>query len=153
MRRLRLLRVCTATAVVTGLTLVGSLLATSAVSAAPEVVTCTSLSGNLSSSPITFTLGGCTGNTGQGGTAQGTTITWTNGHQTYLNTPAFSLPPGKAKKGNCTRLSDKWAIRDTVDGDTTGSIKVGGKVMASVCILNEAPDPWSLAPGSVFTLR
>jgi hypothetical protein len=153
MRRLRLVRVCTAMTLVTGLTLLGSLLATGPASATPEVVTCTSLSGNLSATPITFTLGGCTGSTGQGGTAQGTTITWSNGHQTYLQTPAFSVPPGKAKKGNCSHLSDKWSIRDTVEGDTTGSIKVGGKVKASVCILNEAPDPWSLAPGSVFTLR
>ncbi|MGH9018040.1 MAG: hypothetical protein ACRDY1_09880, partial [Acidimicrobiales bacterium] len=35
-------------------------------------VTCTSLSGNLSSSPITFTLGGCSGNTGGGERPRGT---------------------------------------------------------------------------------
>jgi hypothetical protein len=40
-----------------------------------------------------------------------------------------------------------------VASDLTGSIKAGGKVSAKVCILNEAPDPWSLAPGSVLTLR
>jgi len=153
MRDRRLLRACTAAVAVVGVITAGTLVGAGPASATAEMVTCTSLSGNLSASPITFTLGGCTGTTGGSGTAQGTTIVWGNGRMTYLKTPAFSLPPGPAKKGNCATLSDKWAVRDTVDGDTTGSIKVGGKVSASVCVLNEGVDPWSLAPGSVFRLR
>ncbi len=138
---------------VAGAVMTGSLASAGPAFAAAKTVTCTSLTGNLSGPTITFTLGGCTGSTGGGGTAQGTTITWANGRATYLKTPAFSLPTTKPKRGNCATLSDRWAIRDIVDGDTTGSIKVGGKVSAEVCILNEAPDPWSLAPGTVFKLR
>jgi hypothetical protein len=153
MRDLRLVRACTAAVALAAVTTAGTFVGAAPASATAAIVTCASLSGNLSVTPITFTLGGCTGTTGGGGTAQGTTITWGNGRLTYLKTPAFSLPPGKAKKGNCATLSDKWAVRNTVDGDTTGSIKVGGKVSASVCVLNQGSDPWSLAPGSVFTLR
>ena len=116
-------------------------------------VTCTSLSGNLNSTPpVTFTLGGCSGNTAGSGSAQGSTITWANGRTTFLALPAFT-PSGNPRKGNCAALSDKWTVTDGVAGDSTGSIKAGGKVSAKVCILNESPDPWSLAPGSVLTIR
>jgi hypothetical protein len=152
----RLLRACTATLAVVGVVTTGTLLTvgTAGATGAAKTVVCTSLSGNLNTTPIIFTLGGCTpAGTGGGGKAQGSTITWTNGRQTYLTTPAFSLSGGKAKRGNCPALSDKWAVRDTVAGDTTGAIKSGGKLTASVCILNESPDPWSMAPGSVMKLR
>jgi hypothetical protein len=150
---LRYLRACVTTSAVVALAMAGMVSDANPASAGPQIVTCTSLSGTLDASPITFDLGGCSGNTGGSGIAEGTTITWHNGQTTYLSTPAFSLPGGKPKRGNCTSLADKWAIRDTVAGDTTGSIHVGRKVSASVCILNQAPDPWSLAPKSAFTLR
>ena len=121
-------------------------------SAAPKLVTCTSLSGNLSTTPSIFTLGGCSGNTGGSGTAEGNTITWHNGLMTYLATPAFTLS-GKPKQANCGSLSDRWTVTDLVAKDYTGSIKSGGKVSAKVCVLNEIPDPWSLAPRSIFILR
>jgi hypothetical protein len=142
-------------AAVVAATLAATLLSVGPASAAAKGVTCTSLSGNVSQPdtvPV-FTLGGCTGTTGGSGTAQGSTITWANGRLTYLQTPAFTpSDKGKPRKGNCASLSDKWAVRDVVAGDTTGSLKSGGKVSAEVCILNESPDPWSLAPGSVFRL-
>jgi hypothetical protein len=153
MRGLRFLRACATTGAVVALATAGTVLEVNSASGAAPIVTCTSLSGTLDASPIVFELGGCSGNTGGSGVAEGTTITWHNGMTTYLSTPAFSLPGGKAKKGNCATLADKWAIRDTVAGDSTGSIKVGRKVSASVCIVNQAPDPWSLAPKTVFTLR
>jgi hypothetical protein len=153
MRDLRLLRASMVAVALISTALVGTLVSAGSASAAAKIVTCTTLSGNLSSNPITFTLGGCSTGTGGTGTAQGTTITWANGRATYLATPAFSVPSGTAKKGNCQTHADKYAIRDTVDGDTTGAIKLGGKVSASVCILNVTPDPWSLAPGSVLTLK
>jgi hypothetical protein len=153
MQGLRLLRVCTAAVALSGCAVAGTLFSAGSASATAETVTCTSLTGNLTATPITFALGGCSGSTGGSGTAQGTTITWANGRATYLTIPAFSLPNKTEKKGNCASLSDKWPIRDTVAGDTTGSIKVGRKVSADVCILNENPDPWSLAPGSKFELR
>jgi hypothetical protein len=136
--------------------LAGTLILTGPASAKAkaDVVTCTSLTGNLSTAPATFILGGCTGDTGGSGTAQGETISWANGKATYLLTPAFSVSDsGRAKQGNCPPLADKYPVKDGVGGDTTGSMKVGGKVSGEVCILNEAPDPWSLAPRSVFTLR
>jgi hypothetical protein len=141
---------------VVGAALAGTLILSGPVSAsAPaEAVTCTSLAGNLSTSPATFTLGGCTGDTGGSGTAQGETISWASGKATYLLTPAFSVKDsGRPKRGNCSSLADKYPLKDVVAGDTTGSMKVEGKVSAEVCILNETPDPWSLAPRSVFTLR
>jgi hypothetical protein len=151
----RFRRVLAAAVVVGGTALVATAVsaATASASAKALTVTCTTLSGNLTDTPITFDLAGCTGNTGGKGTAQGTTITWANGQTTYLSTKAFPLPTDKAKRGNCGNLSDKYPITDGVGGDSTGSIKVGGSVTAKVCVENEAPDPWSLAPGSVLTLR
>jgi len=131
----------------------GAFLSGGMASAAAKVVTCTSLTGNLNSTPpATFTLGGCTGNTGGSGTAQGNSITWKNGLSTFLTSAAFT-PAGKPREANCGPLSDRYAIADSVGRDTTGSIRARGKVSAQVCILNESPDPWSLAPGSVLTLR
>ena len=139
---------------VVGAALAGSLVLSGPVSAATEAVTCSSLAGNLSTSPATFTLGGCTGDTGGSGTAQGQTISWANGKATYLLTPAFSVKDsGRPKQGNCASLADKYPLKNVVAGDTTGSMKVEGKVSAEVCILNEAPDPWSLAPRTLFVLR
>ena len=151
---LRFLRVSTGAVVLGCAALAGTLVVTAPVSAATGTVTCTSLSGSVSAptNPGVFTLGGCTGNTGGGGTAQGATISWANGRVTYLRTPAFS-PSGTPRRGRCGALSGTWAVKDAVAGDTTGSIRVGGKVSAEVCIENEAPDPWSLAPRSVFRLR
>jgi hypothetical protein len=151
-------RAWTAGTLVVGAALAGTLFLTGPASATAtataEDVTCSSLNGNLSTSPATFTLGGCTGDTGGSGTAQGETISWANGKATYLLTPAFSVKDSsRAKQGNCSSLADKYPVKNVVAGDTTGSMKVDGKVSAEVCILNEAPDPWSLAPRSVFTLR
>jgi hypothetical protein len=149
MRGLRFLRACAALGAIAA----GTVVSAGPATATTKMVTCTSLSGNLNSAPpVTFSLSGCTGNTGGSGHAQGTTITWANGRTTFLTTAAFT-PSGTPKRGNCGDLSGKWAVTDTVAGDGTGSIKVPGKVSAKVCILNEFPDPWSLAPGSVFTLR
>ena len=69
---------------VVGVVLAGSLVLTGSASAKAkaESVTCKSLAGNLSTSPATFTLGGCTGDTGGSGTAQGETISWANGKVT-----------------------------------------------------------------------
>jgi hypothetical protein len=134
---------------------VGSAAASAAptASAPAKTVTCSSLAGNLNSAaPATFALAGCTGNTGGSGSAQGKTITWKNGLTTYLTSAAFT-PSGQRRQGNCGAQSNKWTIADSVGGDSTGSIRDRGRVSAQVCILNESPDPWSLAPGSVLTLR
>jgi hypothetical protein len=135
------------------LALTGSLLVAVPASASAKTVTCTSLAGNLNDTPITFTLGGCSVGTGGSGTAQGYTIDWANGRTTSLSTMAFPLPTGRVQQGRCASLSDRYAIKDGIVGDSTGAIKVGGHASADVCILNEAPDPWSLAPGSVFKLH
>jgi hypothetical protein len=153
MQNLRFRRASTGAAVLAGVALVATLLPAGPASAAAKAVTCTSLSGNLSTTPITFILGGCTGNTGGGGKAQGETITWANGQTTYLTTAAFPVPATRARRGNCPALSDKYVISDLIYQDSTGSIKAPGKISAEVCIQNEAPDPWSLAPGSLFKLR
>ena len=116
-------------------------------------MTCTSLSGNLTAAPITFVLAGCSGDTGGSGTAEGNTITWANGHTTSLATAAFALPPSPPKKANCGSLSSRYPIKDEVVGDSTGSVKVDGNLTAAVCILNELPDPWSLAPRSVLHIH
>ena len=101
---MRLLRACTVVVAVLAPATTGTLLAggpAGATAGPAKTVVCTSLSGNLNSTPIVFTLGGCTpAGTGGGGKAQGSTITWTNGRQTYLSTPAFSISSGKAKRGN-----------------------------------------------------
>lgn len=130
----------------------GTAYSTVPASGAPRTVTCTSLSGNLSSTPVIFTVGGCSGNTGGSGSAEGNTITWHDGMSTFLTSTAFT-PSHEQRARRCGALSNKWTIADSVASDLTGSIKAGGKVSAKVCILNEAPDPWSLAPGSVLTLR
>lgn len=87
-----------------------------------------------------------------GGTAQGNTITWTRGGVTYLATAAFD-PKGPIRRAKCSSLADRYSITDQVAGDTTGSMKVGGKVSGDVCIVNEAPDAWSLTPGSKLKIR
>jgi hypothetical protein len=154
MRGLRFGRACTVGTFVVAAALAGTLILTGPASATADVVTCTSLSGNVSTSPATFTLGGCDGDTGGSGTVQGETITWANGKATYLLRAAFSVADSRApKQRNCPSLSDRYTLKDVVAGDTTGSLKVEGAVSAQVCILNEAPDPWSLAPHSVFKLR
>jgi hypothetical protein len=153
MQGLRFLRASAAAAVLVVGALAGSLLSSGPASATAKTVICTSLTGNLTDTPVTFVLSGCSGNTGGHGSAQDNTITWGNGRTTYLAVSAFPLPPGTAKRGDCPDLSDRYAISDTVAGDSTGSIKVGGKASAAVCILNESPDPWTLAPGSDFKLR
>jgi hypothetical protein len=154
MRGLRFHRGYVATAVFVAAVLAASLSAVPAsATATAKSVTCTSLSGNLNSpSPVTFSLGGCSGNTGGSGSAQGNTISWHNGRTTYLTLSAFPLSGG-TRKANCGAGSEKYTLADSVAGDATGSIKAGGKVSAKVCIFQEAPDPWSLAPGSVLTLR
>jgi hypothetical protein len=152
----RVWRVGTVGTLVVATALGGSLVlaGSAAAKAKAEAVTCTSLTGNLSTAPATFTLGGCTGDTGGSGTAQSDTISWANGKVTYLLTAAFSVvDSGQPKQGNCPTSADKYRLKDVVAGDTTGSMKVEGKVTAEVCILNVTPDPWSLAPRSVFTLR
>jgi hypothetical protein len=133
--------------------LAGSLLCTAPASASAKAVTCTSLTGDLNDSPITFTLSGCSTGTGGSGTAQGFTISWANGRTTSLATAAFPVPTGRVQHGRCASLADRYAIKDGIVGDSTGAIRVGGQASADVCILNEAPDPWSLVPGSVFKLR
>ena len=152
MRGMRFVRACTAGSVLVVAAVGGTLVVTGSASATAKIVTCTSLTGNLKMSPPAFSLGGCTGSTGGSGTAQGMTITWANGQATYLSTQAFSIS-GKPKRRNCASQADKYSVKAIVVADTTGSVKVGGKVAAEVCILNEAPATWSLAPGSVLILR
>jgi hypothetical protein len=135
------------------LALAGSLLFAVPASGSAKAVTCTSLTGNLNDTPITFSLGGCSAGTGGSGTAQGYTISWANGRTTSLATMAFPLPTGHIKQGRCASLADRYAMKDSVVGDSSGAVRVGGDASADVCILNEAPDPWSLAPGSVFKIR
>jgi len=144
------LRALAAASILVASALTAVLLSAGSAAATSKSVVCTSLTGNLTIN--TFTLGGCDGNTGGGGTASGRTITWTNGESTDLLDPAFSLPaPGKPAR--CGSSSERFTIRDRVAFDLTGSIKVGGELSAKVCVLRQAPDPWSLAPGSVVTLR
>jgi hypothetical protein len=140
--------------IVAGAALAATLGAGSA-SATIKTVTCTSLTGDLNShTPPIFDLGGCTGNTGGGGTAQGNTITWTNGQTTSLVNRAFPLTPqSRPRRRNCAALSDRWGVADKVVGDTTGTIRVGGQASAKVCIVNEGSDAWSLAPRSTFRLH
>jgi hypothetical protein len=149
----RLRRVSAMVGAIAGATLMAGLIAGPA-SATTKSVSCSSLTGDLNShTPPVFDLGGCTGNTGGGGVAQGNTITWTNGQSTSLLNRAFPFKPqAHAKRKNCAALSDRWAVADKVVGDSTGTIKVGGKVTGKVCVMNEGSDTWSLAPGSTFKL-
>jgi hypothetical protein len=129
--------------------LCGILAGVAPASAVASTVTCRSFSGDDSSTQ--FEIGGCTGHTGGGGTVSDMTVTWDNGATTFLAARAFAPTPiGTSHR--CGATSGRYRITDRVTEDTSGSIKPGGRVSATLCILGVAPDTWSLAPGTRFTL-
>jgi hypothetical protein len=111
-------------------------------------IKCRRMTGNISS---TVTLKRCTGNTGTASKplpaaslASGGTITWKNGKTTTV-----SLTVTQGSAANCAAGDSEYNATGTVTKDTTKSVKIGGKVKASVCV---APTgAISLVPGTRAT--
>ena len=110
--------------------------------AAASKITCTTLTGNVSS---TVTVSGCTGgNTGGSSEpidsstlATGGTIDWVSGSTTTIGAPTLKSTsakkcPGYVKGASSEPSADK--ISATVTADTGDGLKVPGKATGAVCI-------------------
>ena len=109
---------------------------------ASSSITCTTLSGNASS---TLTVSGCTGgHTGGGSTpvvatalATGGTITWLSGGSTTIGAPTLVSTsskkcPGYVKGAASNPTAEK--ISATVTSDTGDGLKLPGAIKGAVCI-------------------
>ncbi len=117
----------------------GVTLVTSGVAGAAGKLTCTSLTGNASS---TVTIGGCTGgNTGGGSApltatdlATGGTITWLSGTSTTIGGPALTSSPGKKCPGyvkNAASNPTHEAFTAAVTADQGNGMLIPGSVRAN----------------------
>jgi hypothetical protein len=119
-----------------------SVVAMSSEAGAAVSITCTTITGNASS---TIVVSGCTGgNTGGSSKpisatalAAGGTITWVSGSTTTVAAPTLTATsakkcPGYVKGGSSNPTADKFAGK--VTGDTGDGIKVPGTDKGAVCI-------------------
>jgi len=120
-----------------------SVVALSGTAGAAVKITCTTITGNISS---TLTISGCTGGVTGGSSsaitstalATGGTIPWVSGSTTTISAP--TLTPTSAKKcagyvkGSLKGNPTAEKISATVTGDTGDGIKVPGKAKGAVCL-------------------
>ena len=119
-----------------------SVVALSTQAGAATSITCTTITGNATS---TITVSGCTGgNTGGSSKpvnaatlASGGTIDWVSGSTTTIGKPTLTSTsakkcPGYVKGGSSNPSADKFTA--TVTADTGDGIKVPGTAKGAVCI-------------------
>jgi hypothetical protein len=119
-----------------------SVVALSTQAGAATSITCTTITGNATS---TITVSGCTGgNTGGSSKpvnaatlASGGTIDWVSGSTTTIGQPTLTSTsakkcPGYVKGGSSNPSADKFTA--TVTADTGDGIKVPGTAKGAVCI-------------------
>lgn len=118
-------------------------------SAAVTGIACSSMTGNIAK---TVTLKKCTGNTGgaskalpAAALASGGKVTWKNGKSTTVTLTVKNGPGTKCAVGDT-----EYDASGKVTADTTGSAKVGGKVLAKVCV--NGAGAVTLVPGTKATI-
>ncbi len=118
--------------------------------AKPKGITCTALSGKVSSTGTAkIKVTGCNGNTGGSGKSKGSatassgTITWANGKST-TSTESYASGSG------CPGSDVTEVISGNVTADNTKSTSVGAALSATVCY-NSSTSKLSLLPGTKFT--
>jgi hypothetical protein len=99
-------------------------------------IKCTSLTGTIAGS--SWSLSGCSGNTGGTGTFPPTnfniTITWANGKSTSFQYSAISgVDSDPDPHGTCPALRNEIEVKGTVTSDSTGSAPVGGLAYFELC--------------------
>jgi hypothetical protein len=133
MFRGRALAFATSVALATSLTMA---VAATPASATTAVVVCKQLVGNLGGA----TLSNCSdiANTGGSGTLPFSTpskITWANGNTTTLNPfGSVMVTSDENETGTCAATTTEYRLVGKVSADTTGSIPVGSKVSAEICV-------------------
>jgi hypothetical protein len=119
-----------------------SVVALSGTAGAAVSITCTTITGNASS---TITVSGCTGGNTGGGShpltaaalAAGGTINWLSGSTTTIGKPVLTATsakkcPGYVKGGASNPTAEKF--KAAVTADTGDGIKVPGSASGAVCI-------------------
>jgi hypothetical protein len=99
-------------------------------------IACKVLTGNIATN---VTLKRCTGNTGGASQpmvatslATGGKITWVNGKTTTVKLTVTQ----NADSSACKATESRYDARGKTTADTTGSVIIGGRVKASVCVDN-----------------
>jgi len=135
-------------AMATGATL--TVAATPVSAATTTIVACKSLVGNLKNA----TLSHCsdvanTGGSGRFPFATPSTITWANGKTTTLN----PFKPHPVTSGvTCAPTTTEYRLLGKVSADTTGSIPVGSKITAEICV-DFANHHVTNVPGTKFKIK
>ena len=152
MLHLRKARALGAAAVI-GATTLGALSSVGTASAAGSKITCTTLTGSITT---TITLSGCSGNTGGASTAlpssvlaTGGTITWVNGKTTAVAITLGHTETDPGETRSCPVGTSEFESRGTVTADTTGSAPVGGVARSEECYNGVL----SFEPGTALKLK
>ena len=138
-----------------GATTVLALSSGGSASAAGSKITCTSLTGTITTS---IKLSGCTGNTGGASAnlpssilATGGTITWVNGKTTTVTMSLGHTETDPGETLSCPASSSEFESKGTVTADTTGSAPVAGVAKSEEC--GASGGVLSFEPGTALKLK